>query len=109
MFSIPLEKFLPFSSNQKVSSTNSFSLEESKFVAWERVKRIYFTLIEKQVLTTCTNLPQFRFLGTIHQYSRQTVCGQMKVPKLTPAPGNQTRELMLMRPTLYLTTTDTTK
>ena len=32
-----LENFLPFSSNLILSSANTFSLEESKFVVWERV------------------------------------------------------------------------
>ena len=31
------ENFLPFSSNLKLVSSNSFSSEESKFVVWERV------------------------------------------------------------------------
>ena len=43
----------------------------------------------------------------LHQYSRR-MCGPMKIPKLTPAPGNRTRDLRIARPTLYLTTTDTT-
>ena len=39
MFSTCLENFLPFSSNLKLSSANSFSLEASNinFVGWERV------------------------------------------------------------------------
>ena len=32
-----LDNFLPFSSNLNMSSANSFSLEESKIVVWERV------------------------------------------------------------------------
>ena len=32
----------------------------------------------------------------------------MKIPKLTPATGNRTRDLIIVKPTLYLTTTDTT-
>ena len=35
--------FLPSSSNLKVLSANSFSLEESKFVTWERVNHIFHT------------------------------------------------------------------
>ena len=45
----------------------------------------------------------------LHQYSRR-MCGPMKkIPKLTPAPGNRTWDLKITRPTLYLTTTDTTR
>ena len=33
----PVENFMPFSSNLKMSSANSFSFEESKYVVWERV------------------------------------------------------------------------
>ena len=43
----------------------------------------------------------------LHQHSSR-MCGPMKIPKLTPAPGNRTWDLMIARPTLYLTTTDTT-
>ena len=39
-FSTSLEKFLPFLSNLKLLSANSFSLEKSKIVVWERVNRI---------------------------------------------------------------------
>ena len=42
----------------------------------------------------------------LHLYSSRTY-GPMKISKLTPAPGNRTRHLMIGRPTLYLTTTDT--
>ena len=42
----------------------------------------------------------------LHQYSRR-MCGPMKISKLTPAPGNRTRDPMIVRPMLYLTTTDT--
>ena len=38
VFSASLENFLPFSSNLKLSSANSFSLEVAKCVVWERVK-----------------------------------------------------------------------
>ena len=38
MFSAHFGSFLPFSLNLKLSSANSFSLEASKFVVWERVK-----------------------------------------------------------------------
>ena len=37
------------------------------------------------------------------------MCGPMKIPKLTPAPENRTRDLMIVRPIMYLTTTDTTQ
>ena len=43
----------------------------------------------------------------LHQYSHR-MCGPIKIPKLTPAPGTRTRGLMIARPTLYLTTTVTT-
>ena len=40
--------------------------EESKgVIVWEWVKPIYFKLIQKQVLTTKTNLSPFCFLGTM--------------------------------------------
>ena len=38
VFSSNSENFLPFSSNLKLSSAKSFSLEESKFIDWERNK-----------------------------------------------------------------------
>ena len=37
MFSTRFETFLPFSSNLKLSSVSSFTLESLKFVVWERV------------------------------------------------------------------------
>ena len=37
-FSTCLENFLPFSSTSELSFANSFSLEESKYVVWERFK-----------------------------------------------------------------------
>ena len=43
----------------------------------------------------------------LHQFSGR-IRGPMKIPKLRPAPGTRTRDLMIVRPTLYLTTTDTT-
>ena len=42
----------------------------------------------------------------LHQYSRR-MCGPMKNPKVE-TPGTRTWDLMIARPTLYLTTTDTT-
>ena len=42
----------------------------------------------------------------LYQYSRR-MFGPMKIPKLRPAPGTRTRDFMIVRPTLYLTTTDT--
>ena len=63
--------------------------------------------MEKQVLTTYTNLSRFCFLGTTPVLA-PNVWANEKVPKLTPAPGNRTRHLKIARPTLYLTTTDTT-
>ena len=36
-FSAVVKNFLPFSSNLKLSSANSFSLEVRKFAVWERV------------------------------------------------------------------------
>ena len=42
----------------------------------------------------------------LRQYSHR-VRGTMKIPELTLAPGNQTRDLLIARPTLYLTTRDT--
>ena len=68
-----------------------------------KLKHIYLTLIEKQALTTYTNLSRF---WEVHQYSRQ-MCGPMKIQKLTPIPGIRTRELEIARPMLYLMTMDT--
>ena len=75
------------------------------YIFW--FKHIYFTSIEKQVLTTYTNLSGFCFLGTAPVLA-PNVWANEKIPKLTPAPGNRTRDLKIARPTLYLTTTDTT-
>ena len=46
----------------------------------------------------------------LHQYSHR-MCGPWKTPKLTPAPGNRTRDLKIAKPTLYQTllTTSTLK
>ena len=44
----------------------------------------------------------------LHQYTCW-MSGPMKIPKLTPALGNQTQDLMIARLTIYLMTTDTTK
>ena len=61
----------------------------------------YFTSIEKQVLTTYTNLFRFCFLGTTPVLA-PNVWAIEKIPKL-----NLTRDLKIARPTLYLTTMDT--
>ena len=68
-------------------------------------KHIYFTLIEKQVLTTYTNLSRFCFLGTTPVLAPNMWANGKKVDT---ASGNQTRDLKIGRPTLYLKTTDTT-
>ena len=57
-------------------------------------KHIYFTPIAKQVLTKYTNLSRFCFLGITSVLA-------------TTATGSQTQDLMIVRPTLQLTTTDT--
>ena len=44
----------------------------------------------------------------LHQYSRR-MCGPMKNPKVETRSRVRTWDLMIARPTLYLTTTDTTK
>ena len=72
-----------------------------------KFKHNYFTSIEKQVLTTYTNLSQFCFLGTTPVLA-PNVWANEKIPKLTPAPENQNGDLKIGRPTFYLTTTDTT-
>ena len=77
------------------------------FVSFLTFKHIYFTSIEKQVLTTYTNLSRFCFLGTTPVLA-PNVWANEKISKLTPAPGNRTRDLKIARSTLYLTTTDTT-
>ena len=71
-------------------------------------KHIYFTSIEKQVLTTYTYLYRFIFPGTTPVLA-PNVWTNEKIPKLTPAPGNRTWDLKIARPTLYLTTMDATK
>ena len=40
------------------------------------------------------------------QYSRR-MCGPIKIPELTPTPGNRTRNFMIVRQVLDLTITDT--
>ena len=45
----PFFHFLPFSSNLKLSSANSFSLEESKIYHWERVDA--FNLVTSKILS----------------------------------------------------------
>ena len=80
---------------------------ECEFYCEFKFKQIYFTSIEKQVLTTYTNLSRFCFLGTTPVLA-PNVWANEKIPKLTPAPGNRTRDLKIARPTLYLKTTDTT-
>ena len=83
-----------------MSSAICFNLYQSKF------KHIYFTSIEKQV-TTYTNLSRFCFLETAPVLV-PNVWANEKIPKLTPAPGYRTQDLKIARPTLYLTTMDTT-
>ena len=51
-----------------------------------KFKHIYSTSIEKQVLTTYTNLSRFCFLGTTPVLT-PNVWANEKIPKLTPAPG----------------------
>ena len=78
------------------------------YVFWFKFKfkHIYFTSIEKQVITAYTNLSQFCFLGTTPVLA-PNVWANEKISKLTPVPGNRTRDINIARPTLYLTTTDT--
>ena len=45
------------------------------------LKHIYFTSIEKQVLTTSTNISLDSTSWKLHQYSRR-ICGPMKNPKV---------------------------
>ena len=78
-----------------------------KFVIWFSLN-IYFTSIEKQGLTTYTNLSLFCFLGTT-PVPAPNVWANEKIQKLRLAPGTRTRELMIARLTLYLMTTDTTQ
>ena len=77
-----------------------------------KFKHIYFTSIEKQVLTTYTNLSRFCFLGTTPVLAPNVWANEKsppkKIPKLRPAPGTRTWDFMIVRPTLYLTTTDST-
>ena len=64
-------------------------------------------MIEKQVLSTYTNLSRFCFLGTTPVLALN-VWANEKIPKWTPSPGNRTRNLKIARPMLYLRTTGTT-
>ena len=45
----------PLSSNLKLSSANTFSLESQKFVVWERVKRLFGCLTLKRVRSFMVN------------------------------------------------------
>ena len=76
---------------------------EYEFYCDFKFKYIYFTLIQKQVLTTYANLSRFCFLGTTSVLA-PNVWANAKIPKLTPAPGNRTRDHKIARPTLYLKT-----
>ena len=58
------------------------------------LKHIYFTSIDKKVLTTYTNLSRFCFLGTTPVLASNLWANE-KIPKLTPAPGNRTRDLKI--------------
>ena len=87
---------------QRVSSAGSLNLV--KMWSSVNVRLIYFTSIEKQVLQHIL-IPVESSSWELQQYSRQ-ICGRMKIPKLTPTPGNQTRDPKIVRLTLYLTTTD---
>ena len=49
---------------KRILPVNRNILFLQKFFSLVQFKLIYFTSIEKQVLTTYTNLCQFRFLGT---------------------------------------------
>ena len=69
-----------------------------------KFKHIYFTSIEKQVLTTYTNL--LILLPRNYTSTHAECVGKWKILKFRPAPRTQTRDLMIARPTLYLTTTD---
>ena len=60
----------------------------------ERFYCIYFTSIEKQVLTTYTNLSQFCYLGTTPVLTPNMWASE-KIPKLKPASGNRTRDLKI--------------
>ena len=62
-------------------------------------KYIYFTSIEKQVLTTHTNLSRCCFLGTTPVLAPNVWANE------NPKAG-ATRDLMIERPTLFPTTTD---
>ena len=55
-------------------------------------KHVYFTSIEKKVRTTYTNLSRFCFLGTTPVLAPNMWANE-EISKLTPAPGNRTRDL----------------
>ena len=67
------------------------------------LKPIYFTSIEKQVLTTYTNLFRYCFVGTTLVLAPNMLAD--KIRKLTPDPGNRTPDLLIARPMPYFTTT----
>ena len=63
VFSTFLEKFLPFSSSLKLSSTNSFSLEEFQICCLEKITRyttdIVFNSVNKGTLFADLDFPPF--------------------------------------------------
>ena len=73
----------------------------------KKFKHIYFTSIEKQILTTYTNLSRFCFLE-ITPVIAPNVSANEKSHSLRPAPWARTPNLMIARPMLYFTTKDTT-
>ena len=62
--------------------------------------------LKKQVRTTRANFSRFCCLETTPVLAPNVWANENS--KLTPAFGNQTRDLMIVRLTLYLTTMDTT-
>ena len=65
------------------------------YIDWEtRTNNLYF------------NVYRFCFFGTTSILAPKV--WSKKIPKLTPTPWDRTRDLMIARPTLYLTTTDPT-
>ena len=62
--------------------------------------------MEKQVLTTYTNFIRYCFPGTTPVLAPNVWANE--IPELTPAPGNQTWDLMIASPMFYLMTIDTT-
>ena len=108
VFSTLSENFSLFSSNLKLSSANSFSLEESKIVIWERVKQssvlshIYFVFFLSYfqfwpVQNICHLVKSWKpSLGLWKAFSRIMKCKQcvIVIPFISPYRSIQDYRIM---------------